>query len=89
MAMTPVEMDRMSLADLEVAADRFRKALEVLHEARALMGNAPLTANVPAQARTPGPADLSPVEQAERARLLKGIRGEDMPDDIRRQMEGA
>jgi len=93
MAMTPVEIERMTLGDLESMAARMESAAKTIRDAMALLhgGAAPaavVTATAPQPAHTAGPADLSPAEKAERARLLSRIRGEGLPDDIK-QMEAS
>ncbi len=75
--MTAEEMGRITLAELEAMADRFKVAVAVIKDAQSLLGGAP--AAVAAPVPVPAPAIvrgapnpmLSAAENAERARLIK------------------
>jgi hypothetical protein len=82
--MTPVDLEGLTLGDIEAIAKRTREAAETLTQALSLLrGSAPMVATAPAYAApvsTPNPR-LSPAELAERERLLRNMRPE-MPADI-------
>lgn len=89
--MTPEEIGKMTIDELEKAASRVSAALSVLREAGAwrpaeqVPMHLPCVDSKPAQISpvlTPGPTvRFSAQEMAERARLLKQLRPE-LPDDI-------
>lgn len=88
--MTPEEIGRMTIDELEEAASRVSAALSVLREAGAwrpaerptVAPEAEPAPTAPVRTLTPGPTvRFSPQEMAERARLLKQMRPE-LPDDI-------
>lgn len=92
MALTPGQIDSMTIAEFEAVAARLRKAADTISEARALLGmQSPVVPNQPRYrgggnaALTEGgsdlvpgigplagvkPPSLTPLEQAERARLM-------------------
>lgn len=95
MAVTPEEIGRMTIDELEQAASRVSAAMSVLREVGAWRPTERPTAPeaepapaAPVRTLSPGPTvRFSPQEMAERARLLKQMRPE-LPDDIA-ALEGA
>lgn len=95
--MTPKEIGKLTLADLEAIAARFESAARTIREAQSLLGGAPA-----AQAPAPAPvhrlrpstkgAQLTEEEIAEREALLTNIRGpasdEDFPPSIAAALGG-
>ena len=93
--MTPEQLSSMTLGDAEAMATRLEVAARTIREAMSLMGggaNWPQvvettrTGDVAAMTRptfAPNPAHvLTPSEQAEKARLMRQIRGPELPSDI-------
>lgn len=83
--MTDEQLGAMTLADIEALAKRLNQAVSVLRDAQGFLGaaNQPLAASAPKPPPTPGPSDLTASERAERDRLLKQFRDEDLPDNIK------
>lgn len=86
--MTPEDIGRMTISELEEAASRVAAALAVLREVGALKLSGPAApeptheAAGPQRPPTPGPTvRFSPSELAERERLLRANRPE-LPEDI-------
>lgn len=88
MAMTPEDMARLTLADLEAIAARFSAAVATIREAQALLGGASLPAQPqrPASAPAPQAQVMSPEQQNEldswrhsaaRAKLLEQFKAEE------------
>ncbi len=82
--MTPEELGRMTLADLEAAATRFGAAVATIREAQSLLGApvhavAPAIQSAPVVAQIARPANFfTATEQAEKARLLQQFKPEDI-----------
>ena len=84
--MTPVELECMTLGDLEAMASRLDAAARTIRDAMALMRGTTEAAPVPVVTRDPaapiqtnkGPVTLSAAERAERQRLLR----QNLPADI-------
>lgn len=97
--MTGLEMDQLTLAELEAIAARFSAAVATIRDAQTLLGGGGVYSQAHVSVAAPmhsvrmtgvGPAEHpAPVangfttkENAERARLLKQIRGDEFPAAI-------
>lgn len=80
--MTAEQMAALTLADIEAIAERYSGAVKTIREATSLLGGGVL--GPVAIAAPPPQNNFNASEVAERQRLLSQIRGEDLPDDIRR-----
>lgn len=96
--MTSDEIGALTIADVESIVERAGAALAAFREARALLGGIEAkpsnTAPTPPEpgriARVevaPPPSVFTAAEQAERARLLRNMRGPELPPEIER-LEG-
>lgn len=89
--MTDEEIGRLTITEVEAICERAKKALDGFREAQAAMlGMMPTQPRPPTQPTAkPGPptVEMSAGEMVERERLLRQIRGDDLPPDIRAMEE--
>jgi hypothetical protein len=86
--MTPEDITKLTIADVEAICERAEKALSAFREARAALGAvaAPIAAERPQlEPAVALKQKLTPAEEAEKRRLMIAIRGE-MPPEIQRAM---
>lgn len=79
--MTAEQMAALTLADIEAIAERYSGAVKTIREATSLLSGG---VGVAVASAPPPQNNFNATEMAERQRLVSRIRGEDLPDDIRR-----
>lgn len=82
-----IDVDKLTLAEIEAIAERLDAAVRTFREAREMLGGAvvgPSVSSPPLARAGHAPPLLTPEEQAHKEALLRRNRSEDLPADIRR-----